>query len=108
MKIKKTTVKINGGSMYLISFDSVTKMKAECEQIKAAMERYMYGEELREAYRLINTFEERIRIEENRRCPEVDEVTTVIYSSEAETWFNMLFNLIAYCGEEIQVAMLRE
>ena len=88
MKIKKTTVKVNGGSMYLITFDSLN------------------AQELLECYKLMNIFEERIRYEE--RTPDVLDITTVIYSSEAETWLNMLFRCVIGCGEEIQIAQLKE
>ena len=106
MKIKKTTVKVNGGSMYLITFDSLNAMRDEIAQIKTAMERYFSGQELLECYKLMNIFEERIRYEE--KTPDVLDITTVIYSSEAETWLNMLFRCVIGCGEEIQIAQLKE
>lgn len=106
MKIKKTTVKVNGGSMYLITFDSLEAMRDEMAHIRKAMERYFSGKELLECYKLMNTLEERVRYEE--KIPDVLDITSVIYSSEAESWLGVLFRCAIDCGEEIEIAQLKE
>ena len=101
MTIRKLTVKVNGGGMYLISFYNEKEKDDFFANLRNAMERYLYGDKLQRAYEVYNKLYDRVSVDVSAYLPDAIEVKTVFYSGEASVLFETLFAIANGCGEEI-------